>query len=88
MLDQLKGAWTRLTTVRSYPERVEELKQKMRDREVAELEMTLLLTPTANAPDAPLMMNAASWRTFLMGTGAGMALTLLCIIYGSGWLRA
>jgi hypothetical protein len=68
--------------------RAELMNQKIREREINELETQLLLTPSSDAPDAPVMWDPQVQRAFFKGTAMSLGVLVYITVYATGILHA
>lgn len=80
-------AWL-LSPPASFQRKIAELEQQFVDREIAELEMTLMLSPDENAPDSPSIFSKETRRAFFAGVLTTIAVITYIMVYGTGILRA
>ena len=80
-------AWL-LSPPASFQRKMAELEQRFIDREIAELEMTLMLSPDENAPDSPSMLSERTRRAFFAGMLTATGIITYILVYGTGILHS
>lgn len=82
-----KKIWLQLLGPSDPVERAELLNEKLREREINELEAILMLTPENDAPDQPAMWNIATQNAFFRGMAWGIGVTMYFVVYATGLLH-
>ena len=79
--------WTHMRGSFDPIERIERYNQKIRDREIDELETLLMLTHESDAPEDPTIWDPATQRAFFTGMVWGVGITLYFAVYATGILH-
>jgi hypothetical protein len=80
-------AWL-LSPPASFQRKIAELERQFDDREIAELEMILMLSPDENAPESPSILSKETRRAFFAGVLTTTAVVAYIVVYGTGILHA
>lgn len=79
--------WSQLVRPSDPVARAELLNQKLRQREINELEALLMLSPDDDASNVPHMWDLEMQNAFFKGMAWGVGITMYFVVYGFGLLH-